>query len=69
MPDDPASFLVLRLEAPLMAFGGPIVDQIGPTRSFPGQAQITGLLGNALGYHHHDADALEALQRRSAAAG
>jgi len=25
---------------------------IGRTRSFPGQAQITGLLGNALGYRH-----------------
>ncbi len=42
-------FLLLRLEAPLMAFGGPMVDYIGRTRSFPGQAQITGLLGNALG--------------------
>jgi CRISPR system Cascade subunit CasD len=57
-------FLLLRLEAPLMAFGGPMVDYIGRTRSFPGQAQITGLLGNALGYRHQDSDALEALQRR-----
>ena len=29
-----------------------MVDQIGRTRQFPGQAQITGLLGNALGYDH-----------------
>ena len=57
-------FLLLRLEAPLMAFGGPMVDHIGRTRSFPSQAQITGLLGNALGYHHQDAAALEVLQRR-----
>jgi len=57
-------FLLLRLEAPLMAFGGPMVDHIGRTRRFPGQAQITGLLGNALGYHHEDASVLEALQRR-----
>jgi CRISPR system Cascade subunit CasD len=57
-------FLLLRLEAPLMAFGGPMVDHIGRTRAFPGQAQITGLLGNALGYRHQDAEALEALQRR-----
>src|SRR4051812_36428554 len=57
-------FLLLRLEAPLMAFGGPMVDQIGRTRAFPGQAQVAGLLGNALGYRHQDADALEALQRR-----
>jgi CRISPR system Cascade subunit CasD len=41
-----------------------MVDHIGRTRAFPGQAQITGLLGNALGYHHQDVDALEALQRR-----
>ncbi|MFK4047751.1 type I-E CRISPR-associated protein Cas5/CasD [Roseomonas mucosa] len=57
-------WLLLRLEAPLMSFGGPMVDQIGPTRRFPGQAQITGLLSNALGYRHGDADALEALQAR-----
>lgn len=57
-------FLLLRLEAPLMSFGGPMVDQIGRTRSFPGQAQITGLLGNALGYRHQDAGALERLQTR-----
>ena len=57
-------FLLLRLEAPLMSFGGPMVDQIGRTRSFPGQAQLTGLLGNALGYRHQDAEALERLQAR-----
>jgi CRISPR system Cascade subunit CasD len=57
-------FLLLRLEAPLMSFGGPMVDNIGRTRSFPGQAQITGLLGNALGYRHADADLLERLQTR-----
>ena len=59
-----AGFLLLRLEAPLMAFGGPVVDFIGPTRRFPGQAQITGLLGNALGCRHGDAAALEGLQAR-----
>ena len=57
-------FLLLRLEAPLMAFGGPVVDFVGPTRRFPGQAQIAGMLGNALGYRHGDADALTALQAR-----
>jgi CRISPR system Cascade subunit CasD len=57
-------FLLLRLEAPLMSFGGPMVDNIGRTRSFPGQAQITGLLANALGYRHADADLLERLQTR-----
>ena len=48
----------------MMAFGGTLVDAIGPTRSFPGQAQVCGLLGNALGYRHQDADRLEALQAR-----
>jgi len=57
-------FLLLRLEAPLMAFGGPVVDQIGRTRPFPGRAQITGLLANALGWRHGDVAALEALQAR-----
>lgn len=57
-------FLLLWLEAPLMAFGGPLVDFIGPTRRFPGQAQVTGLLGNALGWRHGDTDALAALQAR-----
>jgi CRISPR system Cascade subunit CasD len=57
-------FLLIRLEAPLMSFGGPVVDALGPTRAFPGQAQITGLIGNALGYHHRDAGALAALQDR-----
>lgn len=58
------NFLLLRLEAPLMAFGGPVVDNIGRTRRFPGQAQIAGLLGNALGYRHADAEALTQLQDR-----
>ncbi len=57
-------FLLLRLQAPLMSFGGPMVDNVGRTRSFPGQAQITGLLGNALGYRHAEADLLERLQTR-----
>lgn len=57
-------FLLMRLEAPLMSFGGPMVDNIGRTRRFPGQAQIAGLLGNALGWCHHQTPRLDALQRR-----
>ncbi|GAJ28391.1 type I-E CRISPR-associated protein Cas5/CasD [Acidomonas methanolica] len=57
-------YLLLRLEAPLMAFGGPKVDAIGPTRDFPGQSQLAGLLGSALGYDHAEAEALEVLQSR-----
>jgi CRISPR system Cascade subunit CasE len=50
--------LLLRFDAPLMSFGGTVVDQINPTRAFPGRAMLTGLFGNALGYRHGDADAL-----------
>ncbi len=56
--------LVLRFDAPLMSFGGTVVDQINPTRDFPGRAMLAGLLGNALGYDHRDTEALEALQAR-----
>lgn len=56
--------LVLHLQAPLMSFGGPQVDQIGPTGRFPTMSQITGLLANALGYSHGDFDRVQALQAR-----
>lgn len=56
--------LLLRFEAPLMSFGDTVVDQINPTRSFPGRSMLTGLFGNALGYQHRDAAALGALQSR-----
>ena len=56
--------LVLRLDAPLMSFGGVVVDQINPTDRFPGKSLVTGLLGNALGWDHRDRDRLEALQGR-----
>ena len=56
--------LVLHLQAPLMSFGGPQVDQIGPTGRFPTMSQITGLFANALGYSHGDFDRLQALQAR-----
>jgi CRISPR system Cascade subunit CasD len=56
--------LILRLDAPLMAFGGVLIDQYGVTRSFPGRAMLTGLLANALGYTHGEAASLESLQNR-----
>ena len=56
--------LILHLQAPLMSFGGPQVDQIGPTGQFPTTSQITGLFANALGYTHRDVDRLQTLQRR-----
>lgn len=56
--------LLLRFEAPLMSFGGALVDQISPTRDFPGRAMLAGLFGNALGYRHQDAEKLASLQSR-----
>jgi CRISPR system Cascade subunit CasD len=42
--------LILRLDAPLMAFGGDMIDAIGPTRDFPCVSMLTGLIANALGW-------------------
>ena len=56
--------LLLRFDAPLMSFGGVMVDQHGPTDRFPGLSLLAGLLGNALGLRHGDAASLETLQGR-----
>jgi len=56
--------LVLRFDAPLMSFGGIVVDNIGVTDAFPGRSMITGLLASALGYRHGDTVSLEDLQGR-----
>lgn len=56
--------LILRFDAPLMSFGGVVIDQHGPTDRFPAQSLLTGLFGNALGYDHRDAELLESLQQR-----
>lgn len=56
--------LLLRFDAPLVSFGGPMVDKRGVTQAFPALSMLAGLLGNALGYDHRDAEKLTALQRR-----
>jgi len=56
--------LLLRLEAPLMAFGGAIVDNYGVIRDYPALSMITGLLANALGCRHSDTSKLQRLQER-----
>lgn len=56
--------LLLRLDAPLISFGGVVVDQINPVDRFPGRSLLTGLLGNALGWDHRDTDRLAELQDR-----
>ena len=57
-------WLVLRLEAPLMAFGGVAVDQVGPVRDFPAISMLTGLIGNALGLHWSNREEHQAIQDR-----
>lgn len=56
--------LVMHLDAPMMAFGGVLVDGKGPTEPAPGASLLTGLLGNALGLRHGDVEALQRLQDR-----
>lgn len=56
--------LVLRLDAPLMSFGGVLDESANPTERFPGRSLLTGLLGNALGWDHRDVLALQSLQQR-----
>jgi len=56
--------LRLRFDAPLMSFGGVIVDQHNVTDRFPCLSMLAGLFGNALGLSHREADALTALQQR-----
>ena len=58
------AWLVLRFEAPLLAFGGVRIDQVGPTREFPAASMLTGLLANALGLHWRDWQAHQQLQDR-----
>lgn len=57
-------YLLLRLDAPLMSFGGVAVDAHGITEAHPTLSMLTGLLANAMGYEHGQAEALERLQER-----
>ncbi len=56
--------LLLRFDAPLMSFGGPVVDYRGVIDPFPGRSLLAGLCANALGYDHRDHELTERLQRR-----
>lgn len=57
-------FLLLRLEAPLLAFGGEAVDARGIIADFPTSSMITGLLANALGFRRSEGERLQRLQGR-----
>lgn len=56
-------FLVLRLDAPLMSFGAPIIDRHGVIQPYPAKSMIVGLLSNALGYEHREHEKLNQLQQ------
>lgn len=56
--------LILRLEAPLMAFGGTMIDANGPTLDLPIRSMVTGLIANALGWHRGECDRHQFLQDR-----
>ena len=56
--------LLLRLDAPMMSFGGIIVDQNNYTDAFPGKSMLTGLCANALGYDRREAERHQDLQGR-----
>ena len=56
--------LILNLEAPLMAFGGEIIDNYGVIRWFPSSSMITGLLANALGWRRTESERHQHLQER-----
>ena len=56
--------LVICLEAPLLSFGAPVVDNHGVIQRYPALSMLTGLMANALGYEHGQWERLQALQRR-----
>lgn len=56
--------LLLRLHAPLIAFGGETIDNFGVIRDFPALSMITGLLANALGWRREDCELHDCLQSR-----
>ncbi len=56
--------LILNLEAPLMAFGGETIDNLGVIRPFPSSSMLTGLLANALGWRRIERERHQVLQDR-----
>ena len=56
--------LVLRFDAPMMSFGGVVIDNLGVSDAWPSASLLAGLIGNALGFRRTDRDALQDLQDR-----
>jgi CRISPR system Cascade subunit CasD len=56
--------LLLRLRAPLIAFGGETIDNYGVIRDFPALSMVTGLFASALGWDRGDDSQHNRLQER-----
>lgn len=59
-----ARHLLMRLKAPLIAFGGETIDNFGVIRDFPALSMVTGLLASALGWDRADDGQHNRLQAR-----
>lgn len=59
-----AQHLLMRLRAPLIAFGGEAIDNYGFIRDFPALSMVTGLLASALGWGRGDDARHNRLQER-----
>ena len=56
--------LLMRIEAPLVAFGDVMVDAIGPVTDTPSASMLTGLIANALGWRREERARHQRLQDR-----
>lgn len=56
--------LLMRLRAPLIAYGGETIDNYGVIRDFPALSMLTGLLASALGWDRGDDARHNRLQAR-----
>lgn len=56
--------LLIRLQAPLIAFGGETIDNYGVIRDFPALSMVTGIMANALGWDRGDNTLHNRLQER-----
>ena len=56
--------LIINLEAPLLAFGGETIDNLGVIRPFPAASMLVGLFANALGWRRVERERHQRLQDR-----
>ena len=56
--------LIINLEAPLLAFGGETIDNLGVIRPFPAASMLTGIFANALGWRRVERERHQQLQDR-----